>query len=65
MRKGCTLSPKYSTVLLARLPADRHMSEAVLNNIRDGSAKRARQEVRQQSPQLKTLIEEEMARWND
>jgi hypothetical protein len=49
---------------LVRLPSDRQMSEAVLNTIRDKSAERARQELRQRSPQLATLIKEEYAQWN-
>jgi hypothetical protein len=49
--------------VLARLTNSRQMDEETLNDIRDRSGQRARQEIRGKTPQLRSLIEEEMASW--
>jgi hypothetical protein len=49
--------------VLARLPKGRQMDEETLNDIRDRSQQRAKQELRARTPQLRSLIEEEMAAW--
>ena len=49
--------------VLARLPNGRQMEEETLSDIRDRSAQRARTELRARTPQLRSLIEEEMAAW--
>jgi hypothetical protein len=49
--------------VLARLPNGRQMEEQTLSDIRDRSAQRAKQELRARTPQLRSLIEEEMAAW--
>jgi hypothetical protein len=49
--------------ILARLPNSRQMDEETLNDIRDRSGQRARQELRAKTPHLRSLIEEELASW--
>jgi hypothetical protein len=54
---------QFEVNVLARLSNSRQMDEESLNDIRDRSGQRARQELRAKTPQLRELIEEEMASW--